>query len=107
MGCRAAAVSAVRRLSGRFLSMTYRRGLCPGFRDSGWNGQNGALMNVGNNGYNWSSAVSGINGLNLGFNATWLSTGNTNNRANGFQVRCLQAFTAFRRPAFFNRFFEI
>ena len=50
----------------------------------------GALWNVGNLGYSWSSSVSNTNGLYLGFSATWLITGNTNYRAFGFQVRCLQ-----------------
>ena len=50
----------------------------------------GALGGVGRNGYSWSSAVSGVYGMYLGFYATWLLRGSTNNRAYGFQVRCLQ-----------------
>ncbi len=63
-----------------------RSGLSPGYR---WY-PDGALGGVGNNGYSWSSSVSGTNGMNLDFNATWLNPSNANNRAHGFQVRCLQ-----------------
>ncbi len=62
----------------------------PGFRDAGNNGKNGDLMNVGNSGFSWSSSVSGSNGVYLNFNATNLNPSNTNNRAFGLQVRCLQ-----------------
>ena len=58
------------------------------------NSTTGALVNVGNNGFSWSSSVDGgINGLDLNFNSTNLNPSNANNRAHGFQVRCLQAFT--------------
>ncbi|MCH5306079.1 MAG: hypothetical protein J1E79_06310 [Rikenella sp.] len=50
------------------------------------------MYNVGNNGYSWSSSVSGTNAYNLNFNNAGLNPQNSNNRANGFQVRCLQAF---------------
>lgn len=50
----------------------------------------GALWSVGNDGYSWSSSVSGPNGLYLYFHATGLYPGYTTGRANGFQVRCLQ-----------------
>lgn len=58
----------------------------PGYRHR----DTGALTAVGNNGYSWSSSVNGINGMNLNFNATGLNPSNSNNRAYGFQVRCLQ-----------------
>ena len=67
----------------------------PGYRHR----DTGALTNVGNNGYSWSSSVSSTNGMNLNFNSSWLNPSNTNNRAYGFQVRCLQAFT--RTPCLF------
>ena len=67
------------------------------------NSTTGALVNVGNNGFSWSSSVDGgINGLDLNFNSTNLNPSNANNRAHGFQVRCLQAFTGtliFSSPA--------
>lgn len=65
------------------------RPCAPGYR----NNPSGALGGVGNNGYSWASSVSGINGMNLWFNTTGLNPSNTNNRANGLQVRCLQVFT--------------
>ena len=60
----------------------------PGYR----NNASGALNNVGNNGYSWSSTVaaSGYNARTLGFNTQGLSPTNTNSRALGLQVRCLQ-----------------
>ena len=58
----------------------------PGYRHR----DTGALTNVGNNGYSWSSSVSSTNGRNLKFNSPWLNPSNTNNRAFGLQVRCLQ-----------------
>ncbi|WP_299457633.1 hypothetical protein [uncultured Rikenella sp.] len=66
----------------------------PGYRHR----DTGALNNVGNNGYSWSSTVSGTNGMNLNFNVTWLNPSNANNRAYGFQLRCLSAFTRTSRP---------
>ena len=64
-----------------------------GNRNSG----SGNFNNIGLNGYNWSSTVvaptSNGNAYNLNLNATGLNTSNNNNRANGFPVRCLQAFT--------------
>ncbi len=50
------------------------------------------MWNVGNNGYSWSSSVSGVNGVDLNFNAANLNPSNADRRAYGFQVRCLQAF---------------
>ena len=68
----------------------------PGFRDAGNNGKFGALVNVGNNGFSWSSSVSGSNGVYLNFNTTNLNPSNVNNRAHGLQVRCLRVFIRFR-----------
>jgi len=53
------------------------------------NNSNGSLNNVGSNGYYWSSTVSSTNSRNLNFNSTNANM-NTNNRANGFSVRCLK-----------------
>ena len=55
----------------------------------------GAIENGGTNGYVWSSAVSTTNALNLRFNASDVNPANSNNRANGCSVRCVQEFTAF------------
>ncbi|WP_304708829.1 hypothetical protein [uncultured Rikenella sp.] len=57
-------------------------------------------MNVGNNGFSWSSATSGINGLDLNFNSQNLNTSNSDNRAHGFQLRCLFEHLS-RHPDFF------
>ncbi|WP_304708788.1 hypothetical protein [uncultured Rikenella sp.] len=46
-------------------------------------------MNVGNYGCSWSSATSGINGLDLNFNSQYLNTSSSDSRAHGFQLRCL------------------
>ena len=66
------------------------RGFAPGYRDFGREGFEGVARSVGNNGYSWSSTVSGTNGFNLNFNSTWLDPSNAHNRGHGFQVRCLQ-----------------
>ena len=67
-------------------------GRTPGNRGNG----EGALWNVGNNGYSWSSTSydSGdhYRGMYLNFNATELNPSNTTNRANGLQLRCLSVF---------------
>jgi len=58
------------------------------------NYSNGTLNNVGQNGYCWSSsAYSGTNGFNLGFNSSNVYPANNNNRQNGFPVRCVQNLT--------------
>ncbi|WP_294599848.1 hypothetical protein [uncultured Rikenella sp.] len=57
----------------------------PGFRTL----STGALSNVGNNGYSWSSTVSGTNGLFLYFDTPGLYTGYSGTRTYGFQLRCL------------------
>jgi len=53
------------------------------------NSSDGALYNVGSNGYYWSSTVSGAYATYRYFNATGTSAGNYN-RANGLSVRCLK-----------------
>ena len=50
---------------------------------------NGSLINVGFNGYYWSSTVDGTNSRNLNFNSSNANM-NSNNRANGNSVRCLK-----------------
>lgn len=45
------------------------------------------------NGYYWSASPnSATNGYNLNFNSTNANPQNTNNRGNGFPVRCVQEF---------------
>ncbi len=66
------------------------RAPAPGYRGNG----EGALWNVGSNGYSWSSSVSGTNGLYLHFDATNLYPSTTAHRGHGFQVRCLQHLPA-------------
>ncbi len=61
----------------------------PGYRDYGRTGYEGALRSVGYLGYSWSSAVSGIGGQFLWFNAQDLVPSYTHHRAHGFQLRCL------------------
>ena len=58
------------------------------------NHNNGSLNNVGSNGNYWSSMVSGTNARNLNFNSSNANM-NTNNRANGFSVRCIKDKTLF------------
>jgi len=53
------------------------------------NNSTGALTNVGSNGNYWSSTVNGTNARNLNFNSSNANM-NSNNRANGFSVRCLK-----------------
>lgn len=53
------------------------------------NNSNGSLGNVGSNGNYWSSTVDGTNSRNLNFNSSDANM-NSNNRANGFSVRCLK-----------------
>jgi uncharacterized protein (TIGR02145 family) len=50
---------------------------------------NGSLRNVDSNGNYWSSTVSGANARNLNF-VSGSANMITNNRANGFSVRCLK-----------------
>jgi len=53
------------------------------------NYNNGSLNNVGVNGNYWSSTVDGTNSRNLNFNSDNANM-NSNNRANGYTVRCLK-----------------
>jgi uncharacterized protein (TIGR02145 family) len=52
------------------------------------NNSNAGLNNVGSNGNYWSSTVDGTNARNLNFNSSDANF-NSNNRANGFSVRCI------------------
>ena len=51
------------------------------------NNSNGSLNNAGSNDNYWSSTVDGTNAKNLNFNSDNANM-NSNNRANGFPVRC-------------------
>jgi hypothetical protein len=57
------------------------------------NHSNGSLnpddFGIGSNGNYWSSTVSSTNARNLNFNSSNANM-NTNNRANGFSVRCIK-----------------
>ncbi len=57
----------------------------PGFRAF----DEGALWHVGNRGFVWSSAASGIYGLDLSFNSQGLYIGYPDYRAHCFPLRCL------------------
>ena len=57
----------------------------PGYRSL----NTGTLSDVSNSGFSWCSATSGIHGVYLNFGVTWLNPGLANNRAYGFQLRCL------------------
>ena len=53
------------------------------------NNNDGSFNNQGSNGFLWSSSLAGTNSRNLNFNssnAEW----NSNNRTNGFSVRCVR-----------------
>ncbi len=54
------------------------------------NHASGAMNNVGSNGNYWSSSVTGTNAYNLNVNGSGVNPANTNNRANGFSVRCVK-----------------
>ena len=69
----------------------------PGFR----NNTSGALNNVGNEGSVWSASANGTNGVYLRFVMNAAQPGNSNNRANGFLLRCLSAFIALLLFLFF------
>ncbi len=49
----------------------------------------GTLNYVGNSGYCWTSTISSTNGMNLGFNVTWLNLSDASTHASGFLLRCL------------------
>ena len=57
----------------------------PGYRHS----NSGALGDVGNRGYSWSSAISGTSGVFLNFSVASLNPSLVNGRGFGFQLRCL------------------
>ena len=57
----------------------------PGFRDH----SSGALNNVGNYGFSWSSSFSGTGGMFLNFDAQSLTSSYVGHRAHGLQLRCL------------------
>jgi len=61
----------------------------PGFRDAGYYGRLGTLMSVGLDGYSWSSAVSGTNGVFLYFDAQHFNPSHVGFHGHGFQLRCL------------------
>ena len=54
------------------------------------NSASGVLTNRGSNGNYWSSSVNGTNAYNLNFNSSDVNPANSNNRANGFSVRCVK-----------------
>ncbi len=64
----------------------------PGFRDAESNRGYGALRNVGNLGYIWSSSILSRSGYAhyLSFNYAGIGPQSYNHRAYGFQLRCLQ-----------------
>ncbi|WP_294598729.1 hypothetical protein [uncultured Rikenella sp.] len=47
------------------------------------------MWGIGHNGYSWSFVTSGIYNLDLHFYSQYLTTSNSDNRAHGFQLRCL------------------
>ncbi|WP_300681824.1 hypothetical protein [uncultured Rikenella sp.] len=57
----------------------------PGFRERA----NGGLSSVGNNGFSYSSSVSGSNGVYLHFGVTYLHPSSAYRRGYGLQLRCL------------------
>ncbi len=57
----------------------------PGYRHP----TSGAPGGVGNDGYSWSSTVSGTNGMNLHFYVTGLNPSYALSRGFGLQLRCL------------------
>jgi hypothetical protein len=56
------------------------------------NNSSGALNNVGNNGDYWSASPNSSYGYNLRFYSSGVNPGNSSDRANGFSVRCVQAW---------------
>lgn len=58
------------------------------------NCDDGSMNNVGSNGNYWSASPnSSNNGYYLNFNSSSVNPSNNNNRAYGYSVRCVQAFT--------------
>lgn len=63
-------------------------------RGYGCNITRGSLTNAGTNGNYWSAGPNSVNnGYNLNFNSGNTNPTNNNNRANGFSVRPVSAFT--------------
>ncbi len=64
----------------------------PGWRESGWRGveTGGKVYGVGNDGYSWSSTITGSGAHFLHFYYNGVSPQNSDGRAFGFQLRCLQ-----------------
>ena len=58
----------------------------PGYRHPSY----GTLYSVGVYGFSWSSTASGSNAHNLGFSYGGVGPQNSDGRAFGFQLRCLQ-----------------
>ncbi len=75
-------------LPGRFLEIQPSGSWFPasGSRSS----STGVLSNVGTRGSCWSSAINGTNSSYLSFSSTNVTPANSNFRANGFAVRCVQ-----------------
>ncbi len=73
----------------------------PGFRDAESNRGYGALRNVGNLGYIWSSSILSRSGYAhyLSFNYAGIGPQSYNHRAYGFQLRCLQEEDDGAKPA--------
>ncbi|WP_297628001.1 hypothetical protein [uncultured Rikenella sp.] len=46
-------------------------------------------MHIGNNGFSWSSAISGFDGMYLGFDSAVIYPSCASSRAGGLQLRCL------------------
>ncbi|WP_294601079.1 hypothetical protein [uncultured Rikenella sp.] len=67
------------------LGINGKKSPAPGFRNSA----SGDPMNVGANGFSWSSATGSTGGQNLHFNTPYLYTSNSDHHAHGFQLRCL------------------
>ena len=57
----------------------------PGYR---WS-ISGVPGGVGNDGFSYSSSVSGILGMTMSFYVTWLGPSSADGRAYGLQLRCL------------------
>jgi hypothetical protein len=55
------------------------------------NNSNGSLNHVGSNGNYWPGTVDATNSRNLNFNSS-IANMNSNNRANGFSVRCIKDY---------------
>jgi hypothetical protein len=54
------------------------------------NNGNGLLYNQGANGNYWSISIISTNAYNLNFNSGNVNPANSNNRANGFALRCIK-----------------